>query len=90
MLLVSTELEERGFSQWSGHPGPYPHLYGCSETHGYRRSCAGSIFSAIQANTQLQRTAAIPMPKNPTFAANRDDCNGMGKREAILGYDLKQ
>jgi hypothetical protein len=23
------------------------------------------------------------------FAANRDDCNGMGKREAFLGYGLK-
>jgi hypothetical protein len=24
------------------------------------------------------------------FAANRDDCNGMGQRETLLGYDLKQ
>jgi hypothetical protein len=24
------------------------------------------------------------------FAANRDDCKGMGGRETLLGYDLKQ
>jgi hypothetical protein len=86
---VSTELEEC-VSQWPGHPDHILIQKGVCETHGYRRlRSAGFIFSAIQANTQPLYRCYSDTEKSH-FAANRDDCNGMGKREAILGYDLKQ
>ena len=86
---VSTELEEC-VSQWPGHPDHILIQKGVCETHGYRRlRSAGFIFSAIQANTQPLYRCYSDAEKSH-FAANRDDCNGMGKREAILGYDLKQ
>ncbi|WP_433982945.1 hypothetical protein RBB78_13925 [Tunturiibacter empetritectus] len=34
------------------------------------------------------RGASAPEPPSH-FAANNEDCNGMGKKEALLAYDLK-
>jgi hypothetical protein len=56
----------------------------------YRRlRSAGFIFSAAPANTRPLYRCYSESEKSH-FAANRDDCNRMGKREALLGYGLKQ
>jgi hypothetical protein len=86
---ASTELEEC-VSQWPGHPDHILIQKGVCETHGYRRlRSAGFIFAAVQPNTQPLYRCYSDTEKSH-FAANRDDCSGMGKREALLGYDLKQ
>jgi hypothetical protein len=86
---ASIELEEC-VSQWPGHPDHILIQKGVCETQGYRRlRSAGFIFSASQPNTQPLHRCYSDTEKSH-FAANRDDCNGMGKREALLGYDLKQ
>jgi hypothetical protein len=86
---TSTELEEC-VSQWPGHPDHILIQKGVCETNGYRRlRSAGFIFAAVQPNTQPLYRCYSDAEKSH-FAANRDDCNGMGKREALLGYDLKQ
>ena len=85
----SIELEEC-VSTWPGHPDHILIQKGVCETHGYRRlRSAGFIFSAAQPNTQPLYRCYADTEKSH-FAANWDDCNGMGKREALLGYDLKQ
>lgn len=85
----SIDLEEC-VSTWPGHPDHILIQKGVCETHGYRRlRSAGFIFSAAQPNTQPLYRCYADTEKSH-FAANRDDCNGMGKREALLGYDLKQ
>ena len=86
---ASIELEEC-VSQWPGHPDRILIQKGVCETQGYRRlRSAGFVFSAAQPNTQPLYRCYSDTEKSH-FAANRDDCNGMGKREALLGYDLKQ
>jgi hypothetical protein len=85
----SIELEEC-VSQWPGHPDHILIQKSVCETQGYRRlRSAGFIFSAAQPNTQPLYRCYSDSEKSH-FAANRDDCNSMGKREALLGYDLKQ
>jgi hypothetical protein len=86
---ASVELEEC-VSQWPGYLDHILIQKGVCETQGYKRlRSAGFIFSAAQPNTQALYRCYSDAEKSH-FAANRDDCNGMGKREAILGYDLKQ
>jgi hypothetical protein len=86
---ASTELEEC-VSQWPGHPDHILIQKGVCETQGYRRlRSAGFAFTAGRPNTQPLYRCYSETEKSH-FAANRDDCNGMGKREALLGYDLKQ
>jgi hypothetical protein len=86
---ASTELEECV----SHGPGHLDHILiqkGECETHGYKRlRSAGFLFSAAQPNTQPLYRCYSNAEKSH-FAANAEDCNGMGKREALLGYDLKQ
>ncbi len=85
---ASIELEEC-VGQWPGHPDHILIQKGICETDGYRRlRSAGFIFSAAQPNTQPLYRCYSAAEKSH-FAANRDDCNGMGKREALLGYDLR-
>jgi hypothetical protein len=85
---ASIELEEC-VSQWPSHPDHILIQKGVCETHGYRRlRSAGFIFSSTQPNTQPLYRCYSDKEKSH-FAATRDDCNGMGKREALLGYDLK-
>lgn len=85
----SVELEEC-VSQWPGHPDHILIQKGVCETHGYRRlRSAGFIFSAAQLNTQPLYRCYSGSEKSH-FASNRDDCDNLGKREALLGYDLKQ
>jgi hypothetical protein len=85
---ASIELEEC-VSQWPGHPDHILIQKGVCETQGYQRlRSAGFIFSAAQPNTQALYRCYSDTEKSH-FAANKDDCNGMGKKEALLGYDLK-
>jgi hypothetical protein len=84
-----TELEEC-VSQESGHPDQILMQKGVCETQGYKRlRSAGFVFSAAQPNTQPLYRCHSDTEKSH-FAANNEDCNGMGKKEALLGYDLKQ
>jgi hypothetical protein len=86
---ASVELEEC-ISKWPGHPDRILIQKGVCETQDYRRlRSAGFVYSAAQTNTQPLYRCYSETEKSH-FAANRDDCNGMGKREALLGYDLKQ
>jgi hypothetical protein len=86
---ASVELEEC-VSQWPGHPDHILIQKGVCETQKYRRlRSAGFVFSAPQPNTQPLYRCYSDTEKSH-FAANKDDCNSMGKREALLGYDLKQ
>jgi hypothetical protein len=86
---ASTELEEC-VSQGSRHLDHILIQKGVRETQGYKRlRSAGFVYSAAQPNTQPLYRCYSDTEKSH-FAANREDCNGMGKREALLGYDLKQ
>lgn len=85
----SIELEEC-VSQWPGHPDHILIQKGVCETSGYTRlRSAGFVFSAAQPHRQPLYRCYSHNEKSH-FAANRDDCNGMDEREALLGYDLKQ
>jgi len=85
----STELEEC-FSTWPGHPDHILIQKGVCETQGYKRlRGAGFVFAAEQANTQPLYRCYSDTEKSH-FASNKDDCDNMGKREALLGYDLRQ
>jgi hypothetical protein len=87
--LASVELEEC-ISEWPGHPDHILIQKGICETQGYRRlRSAGFVYAAAEPNTQPLYRCYSDVEKSH-FAANRDDCNGMGRREALLGYDLKQ
>ena len=86
---ASVELEEC-VSQGPGHPDHILIQKGVCETQGYKRlRGAGFVFSAAQPDTQPLYRCYADTEKSH-FAANGEDCNGMGKREALLGYDLKQ
>jgi hypothetical protein len=86
---ASTELEEC-LSQWPGHLDHILIQKGVCETQGYKRlRSAGWVFAAEQPDTQPLYRCYSDTEKSH-FAANKDDCNGMGKREALLGYNLKQ
>ena len=86
---ASVELEEC-VSKWPGHPDHILIQKGVCETQGYQRlRSAGFIFSSVRPNTQPLYRCYSDTDKSH-FAANKEDCNGMGKREALLGYDLKQ
>jgi hypothetical protein len=88
-IEASVELEEC-VSQWPGHPDHILIQKGVCETQGYKRlRSAGFVFAAARPNTQPLYRCYSDAEKSH-FAANKDDCNGMGKREALLGYDLKQ
>jgi hypothetical protein len=85
----TAELEEC-LSKWPGHPHRILIQKGVSETQDYQRlRSAGFVYSTAQPNTQpLYRCYSDT--EHAHFAANDENCGGMGKREALLGYDLKQ
>jgi hypothetical protein len=57
--------------------------------YNQRLRTAGFIYSSAQPNTQpLYR--CYSEAEHSHFASNREDCNNMGKKEALLGYDLKE
>ena len=86
---ASVELEEC-VSKWPGHPDHILIQKGACETQDYKRlRSAGWVFSAVQPNTQPLYRCYSDTEKSH-FAANTEDCNKMGKKEALLGFDLKQ
>jgi hypothetical protein len=86
---ASVELEEC-VSQGPGHPDHILIQKGACETQGYRRlRSAGFIFSSAQPNAQPLYRCYSDAEKSH-FAADGEDCNHLGKREALLGYDLRQ
>jgi hypothetical protein len=85
----TVELEEC-LSKWPGHPDRILIQKGVCETQDYQRlRSAGFVYSTAQPNTQPLYRCYSDSEKSH-FAANNDDCNNMGKQEALLGYDLKQ
>jgi len=87
--MTTVELEEC-VSQWPGHADHILIQKGVCESQGYKRlRSAGFVYSAAQPGTQpLYRCYSDAEESH--FAANTEDCNGMGKREALLGYNMKQ
>jgi hypothetical protein len=85
----TVELEEC-LSKWPGHPDRILIQKGACETQDYQRlRSAGFVYSSAQPNTQpLYR--CYSEAEHSHFASNREDCNSMGKKEALLGYDLKE
>jgi hypothetical protein len=85
----SVELEDC-VSQWPGHPDHILIQKGVCESHGYMRlRSAGFVYANALPNTQPLFRCYSGADKSH-FAANREDCNGQGKKESLLGYDLKQ
>jgi hypothetical protein len=83
------ELEEC-VSQWPGHPDHILIATGVCETHGYKRlRNAGYVYASELPGTQPLYGCYSDAEKSH-FAANREDCGGMGKKESLLGYDLTQ
>ena len=85
----SGELEEC-ISKWPGHPDRILIQKGICETQNYQRlRSAGFVYTAAQSNTQpLYRCYSDA--EHSHFAANSEDCNHMGRKEVLLGYDLKE
>ena len=85
----TVELEEC-LSKWPGHPDRILIQKGACETQDYLRlRSAGFVYSTAQPNTQpLYR--CYSEAEHSHFASTAEDCNNMGKREALLGYDLRQ
>jgi hypothetical protein len=85
----SVELEEC-VSQWPGHPDHILIQKNACEGHGYMRlRSAGFVYAAAQPDSQPLFRCYSDAEKSH-FAANTEDCNHIGHREALLGYDLKQ
>ncbi len=59
------------------------------EHAGYQRSrTAGFVYTAPQPGTQPLYSCSDPDGSH--FSANSQDCDHLGKQEALLGYDLKE
>jgi hypothetical protein len=85
----SVELEDC-VSQWPGHPDHILIEKGVCERHGYQRlRTAGWVFSGPQPGTQPLYRCYSDSEKSH-FASNSRDCDHLGKRETLLGYDLKE
>ena len=84
----TVELEEC-LSKWPGHPDRILIQKGVCETQDYQRlRSAGFIYATAQPSTQpLYRCYSDA--EHSHFASNREDCDNMGRKEALLGYDLK-
>jgi len=86
---ASVELEEC-VSQGAGHLDHILIQKGVCEKNGYQRlRSAGFVYTAAQPNTQPLYRCYSDSEKSH-FAANSGDCSNLGKREALLGYVLKQ
>ncbi|WP_174301622.1 hypothetical protein [Caulobacter sp. S45] len=86
---ASSELEDC-VSARPGHPDHLIAKKGFCEVHAYQRlRTAGWVYSGQEFNTQpLYQCYAEA--EHSDFAANRPDCDGEGRMEALLGYDLVQ
>jgi hypothetical protein len=84
----TVELEEC-ISKWPGPPDRILIQKDVCEKNDYQRlRSAGFVYTAAQPNTQpLYRCYSDA--EHSHFASNDETCNNMGKRETLLGYDLK-
>jgi hypothetical protein len=84
----TAELEEC-LSKWPGRPDRILIQKGVCETQDYQRlRSAGFVYTTLQPGTQpLYRCYSDS--EHAHFASNSEDCNKMGRKEAVLGYDLK-
>jgi hypothetical protein len=84
----TVELEEC-LSKGSGHSDRILIEKGVCEKNGYQRlRSAGFVYASAQPGTQpLYR--CYSEAEHAHFASNSESCDNMGKREALLGYDLK-
>jgi hypothetical protein len=85
----TVELEEC-LSKWPGPPDRILIQKGVCETQDYQRlRSAGFVYATEQPNTQpLYR--CYSEAEHAHFATNDENCSNIGKKEALLGYDLKQ
>jgi hypothetical protein len=85
----STEMEDC-VSERPGHPDHLLAEKGFCEAHAYQRlRTAGWVYARQEANTQpLYRCYSDA--EHSHFAANQPDCDGKGRMETLLGYDLVQ
>jgi hypothetical protein len=76
----------------SKSPGSADHILiekGACVQQGYERlRAAGFAFASQEPNTQPLYRCYTDAEKSH-FASNREDCQQMGRREALLGYVLK-
>lgn len=80
---------EECVSKWSGHPDHILIEKGACETQDYDRlRAAGFVFASQESETQPLYRCYSDAEKSH-FASNREDCGQMGRREALLGYVLK-
>ncbi|HEV2677556.1 MAG TPA: hypothetical protein VGV37_23700 [Aliidongia sp.] len=83
----SVELEDC-VSERPGHPDHLLAKRGFCEAHAYQRlRTAGWIFTAQKPGTQ-PLYQCYSDADHSHFAANQADCDGKGRMEALLGYDL--
>lgn len=84
---ASIELEDC-VSDRPGHPDHLLAKKGFCEAHAYRRlRTAGWVFAAQKPETQpLYQCYAET--EHVHFAANRPGCDGVGRMEALFGFDL--
>jgi hypothetical protein len=85
----STELEDC-VSERPGHPDHLLAQKGFCEAHAYQRlRTAGWVYARQETNTQpLYQCYSDGEASH--FASNRPDCEGKGRMETLLGYDLVQ
>jgi hypothetical protein len=80
---------EECVSKWPGHPDHILIEKGVCETQDYERlRAAGYVFSTEEPDTRPLYRCYSDAEKSH-FASNKDDCGQMGRREALLGYVLK-
>jgi hypothetical protein len=85
----STELEDC-VSDRPGHPDHLLAQKGICEAQAYQRlRTAGWVYAQQAANTQ-PLYQCYSDTEHSHFAANRPDCDGKGRMETLLGYDLVQ
>jgi hypothetical protein len=85
----SAELEDCVSAQ-GGHPDHLLAQKGFCESHAYQRlRTAGWVFARQEAGTQ-PLYQCYSDAEHSHFAANRPDCDGKGRMEILLGYDLVQ
>jgi hypothetical protein len=84
---ASIELEDC-VRQRSGHADHLLAHKGECEAHGYQRlRRAGFVYVKQQRDTQPLYQCDGEL-ENSHFASNRSDCDGQGKNDGLLGYDL--
>ena len=84
-----TVVLEECVSKGPGQPDHILREKGLCQTQGYERvRAAGYVFASQEADTQPLYHCYSEAEKSH-FASNKDDCGQMGRREALLGYVLK-